>query len=100
MQPGTGQSGDTRQVGDLQRVGCMLINMRIERRIGQAPTAHHLRFGMVEAGQQQHRTLLRDQRITDLAGRQPVHQLALPGIQRQAPGVVEQAPAGLRVITQ
>jgi hypothetical protein len=36
MQPGTGQPGDARQVGDLQRVGGMLFDMRIEGCVGQA----------------------------------------------------------------
>ena len=101
MQARAGQPGDARQVGDLQRVSGVLLDVRIQRGVGQAPAADE--FGgcaLIEAGQQQHRALLRDQRITDRAVRQPTDQLALPGIQRQARRLVEQAAAGIGMLAQ
>ena len=45
MQPSAGQSGNARQIGHLQRIGRVLIDVCIQRGIGQAPTAHDVGFG-------------------------------------------------------
>ncbi|MNY43386.1 hypothetical protein D3C86_1783400 [compost metagenome] len=100
MQASAGETGHPGQVGDLQRVSGVLVNVRIQRGVRQAPNADAVRPGVVQAGQQQHRTLLRNQRIIHLTVGQPADQLALPGIQRQAASVVEQATTGLGMLTQ
>jgi hypothetical protein len=84
----------------LQRIGRVLVDMDIQRGIGQAAAAARLLAGAVEAGQQQYRALLGDQRIVHRTAREPTYQLALPRIQGQADIAVEQAPAGIGVIAQ
>ena len=100
MQTSTGEAGHACQIGDLQRVGGVLVNVRIQCSVGQAPSTDAIRSCVVQTGQQQHRTLLRNQRILDRAVGQPGDQLALPGIQRQPSSVVEQASAGFGMIAQ
>lgn len=86
VQARAGQPGHARRVGDLQRIGGVLLDVRIQRGVGQATRAEFGRLRVIETGQQQHRALLRDQRIADRTVRQPVDQLALPESSDSRPG--------------
>ena len=100
MQAGAGQTGNLRQIRDLQRVGSVLLDIGIEGSVGQAAGLGLLRVEAIEAGQQQDRPLAGNQRIGHRAGRQPVDQLVLLRIEGQMAGGIEQAAAGIGVRAQ
>lgn len=65
MQARAGQPRHSRQIGDLQWISGVLLDVRIQRGIGQAASSQFARLRVIETGQQQHRALLGNQWIAD-----------------------------------
>ncbi|MNN23934.1 hypothetical protein D3C81_1373470 [compost metagenome] len=100
MQARAGQPRHSRQIGDLQWISGVLLDVRIQRGIGQAANGVFRRLRVIQTGQQQHRALLGNQWIADRTVCQPADQLTLPRIQRQARRLIEQTMAGVGMLAQ
>ncbi|MNT31847.1 hypothetical protein D3C72_1677010 [compost metagenome] len=100
MQASTGKPGQTGQVGNLQRVSGVLLDVGVEAGKGQLLLYGDRVWCVAQAGQQQHCALLGYQRVVHRAGRQPVDQLLLVVVQHQRPAVLQQPLAGCGLFAQ